>query len=98
MKQAGADGVTEISNAIACYNQHTQTRQEFVCGVGYYRMELVYVAAADGDYVINLIFHSGQSELWIFPAIPLLPIAFAAHCSLGFLRQMSTWLTQERLR
>jgi len=56
------------------------------------------VAAADGDYVINLIFHSGQSELWIFPAIPLLPIAFAAHCSLGFLRQMSTWLTQGRLR
>jgi all-trans-8'-apo-beta-carotenal 15,15'-oxygenase len=70
MKRAGADEVTEINSVIACYDQHTQTWREFDCGVGYYCMEPVYVAAADGDYLLNLIFnsHQEQSELWIFPA------------------------------
>ncbi|MEN9217461.1 MAG: carotenoid oxygenase family protein [Gloeomargarita sp. DG_2_bins_126] len=70
MKRAGADVVREIDSVIGCYDQHTQTWQEFDCGVGYYCMEPVYVSSRDGDYLLNLIFnsHQEQSELWIFPA------------------------------
>jgi carotenoid cleavage dioxygenase-like enzyme len=70
MKRAGANVVTEIDSVIGCYDQHTQTWQEFDCGVGYYCMEPVHISSADGDYLINLIFNSQQeqSELWIFPA------------------------------
>ncbi|MCS7226102.1 MAG: carotenoid oxygenase family protein [Gloeomargarita sp. SKYB31] len=70
MKRSGADIVTEIDSVIGCYDQQTETWQEFDCGVGYYCMEPVYAPTEVEDYLINLIFnsHEQQSELWIFPA------------------------------
>ncbi|MCS6781722.1 MAG: carotenoid oxygenase family protein [Gloeomargarita sp. SKYBB_i_bin120] len=73
MKRPGADVVTEIDSVIGCYDQHTQTWQQFDCGVGYYCMEPVHASTEAGDYLLSLIFNSNnqQSELWIFPALSL---------------------------
>lgn len=70
MKRAGANLLTEIDSVIGCFDQKTQTWQEFDCGVGYYCLEPVHISSSDGDYLLNLIFNSveSQSELWIFPA------------------------------